>query len=413
MKICVGICGSIAAFRSVDFVKELVARGHEVRCVLTRGGREFVSAKALETFCGSQVLSEEIFSEGHFATDHIAAARWAEAFVIYGATANLLARAAGGFADDFLCLQLLAFEGPVLVAPAMNPSMWKHPAVVHNTQLLRSRAWTVVGPVAGTVACGESGTGHLAPHSDIHAAIERIGSSAATQIQTRELSSLRGKRVLISAGPMRSAVDPVRAIQNRSSGRMGLEIARACRDAGAEVTVLLGPVAADMRASLREFRIVPYEGPSDYERALESLFPDCDIFFSAAAVLDFELMASERKIERAAFARDGELRVPLRPVDDIVAKFARRRRPGQCVVAFAAETGTEAEIIERATRKMEAKTADIMIANPVWPGLGPDAERNQLWVLRPGLAPQALGPALKGELARPLLELLWGDECAR
>src|SRR4051812_31281870 len=166
LKICVGITGSIAAYRSPDFVKELVTRGHEVRAVLTEGGKEFVSARVLETFTGSPVLAAHPFDASHFGTDHIALARWADVFVIYGATADFLARYAGGLADDFLCLQLIATESPVVIAPAMNPVMWNHPSVQQNFRTLLSRGVKAVGPIAGVVACGEKGLGHIAGISE-------------------------------------------------------------------------------------------------------------------------------------------------------------------------------------------------------------------------------------------------------
>ncbi|MBS1982771.1 MAG: bifunctional phosphopantothenoylcysteine decarboxylase/phosphopantothenate--cysteine ligase CoaBC [Bdellovibrionales bacterium] len=401
MRICLGICGSIAAYRSADFVKELVARGHEVRCVLTRSAREFVTPRTLETFSGQPVLSENVFDASHFSTDHIATARWAEAFVIYGATANFLARAAMGLADDFLSLQLLAFTGEVIVAPAMNPTMWAHPAVQQNAQTLRERGYHLVGPIAGLVACGETGEGHIAEHRDLFAALD-----ARPQTLSTENQSLLGKRVLISAGPMRSPMDPVRYVQNRSSGLMGLELARACREMGAEVTVLLGPVTPEMARDFATFKVTNYVGPADYRTALDALFPHCDLFFSAAAVLDFELVAPEKKMERGELSTAGEIRIPLKPVPDMVAAMSAQRAPHQRVIAFAAETGTENDIVERATQKMIHKHVDALIANPVWPGLGPDAANNQVWVLRPDHRPVKFGPGPKANIARSLLAAL-------
>ncbi len=222
------------------------------------------------------------------------------------------------------------------------------------------------------------------------------------------VAGLAGKRILLCVGPMRTPLDPVRYIQNRSSGRMGSALARACRAAGAaEVRVLLGPVTDAVRRELADFETAPYEGPGDYLAGLERWFPACDVFFSAAAVLDFEVLPPEKKIERAALNAMTKLEVSIRPVPDIVAMFGARKRPGQLVVAFAAETGTQAEIQERARRKMEKKRADAMIANPVWPGLGPESERNQVWIIRPDRATVALGPAPKEELAPVIVKELF------
>jgi phosphopantothenoylcysteine decarboxylase/phosphopantothenate--cysteine ligase len=221
-------------------------------------------------------------------------------------------------------------------------------------------------------------------------------------------AAIQGKHILISAGPMRTAMDPVRYIQNRSSGKMGLALARACRDSGAaRVTVLLGPVSEEMARSYSEFSVQRFEGPTDYEESLDRLFPDCDVFFSAAAVLDFEVIASEKKLERSQLAQLAALDMKIRAVPDIIAKFGAQKKSHQKVIAFAAESGAEAEILARADSKMLKKSADGMIANPLWPGLGPDSDQNLVWVLKPGAAPVKLGPDSKERLALPILQILF------
>lgn len=218
---------------------------------------------------------------------------------------------------------------------------------------------------------------------------------------------LRGRRVLISAGPMRTALDPVRFVQNRSSGKTGLALARACAARGARVAVLLGPVADAVRAGLAGLEVTGYEGPADYRAALERLFPACDAFLSAAAVLDFECVPSGAKLERSALGASPRLEIPIRPVPDLVAACASRRRPGQAVVAFAAETGTAAEIVARARAKMGKKGVDAVVANPVWPGLGPDGDCNRVWILRPGRPDLALEPAPKDALGARIVDALF------
>jgi phosphopantothenoylcysteine decarboxylase/phosphopantothenate--cysteine ligase len=188
---------------------------------------------------------------------------------------------------------------------------------------------------------------------------------------------------------------------------MGLEVARAAREAGARVSVLLGPVDQSIAAEYAPFEITRYQGPEEYARALDRLFPDCDAFLSLAAVLDFELSANPGKIEREALSQMSELKAPLSPVPDLVARMASRRQRSQRVFAFAAESGTDSEIVTRATSKMNKKGVDALAANPVRPGLGPEAEANEFWVLKPGAEPLHLGPAPKTELARPLLEALF------
>lgn len=173
MNILLGLSGSIATYRSPDLVKALVEQGHNVRIALTSSASHFVGIKALETFCGSKPYSHDHFDDSHLGTDHISAARWAHLFLFYGTTANTLAKMANGFANDFLGAQYLAFEGPVIISAAMNPQMWKHPAVQNNVQKLSSFGAEFVGPVHGKVACGEVGVGHIAPISEILDAVER------------------------------------------------------------------------------------------------------------------------------------------------------------------------------------------------------------------------------------------------
>lgn len=412
MKICLGISGSIAAYRSADVVKRLVTEGHEVRCVLTEGGRQFVTEKVLETFSGNRVLSANVFDASHFATDHISVARWADLFLVYGATANFLGRMAAGLGDDFLTLQLLAFRGPVVIAPAMNPEMWTNPLVSANCTRLKDVGIHFVGPVAGRVACGEEGVGHVATDNEILQKISSLAAAAALPAAFPALlPGIHGKKILISAGPMRTALDPVRFVQNRSSGKMGLALARACRQAGAsEVTVLLGPVANDIRQEFSSFVVKSYDGPKDYEASLDALFPKCDVFFSAAAVLDFESIPSEKKIERAELERMGKLEMEIRAVPDIVAKFGARKTGSQKVIAFAAESGSESEILVRANAKMLKKCADALVANPVWPGLGPDSDQNQVWILTPSTDAVKLGPGAKADLGLPILQALFGEK---
>jgi phosphopantothenoylcysteine decarboxylase/phosphopantothenate--cysteine ligase len=271
--------------------------------------------------------------------------------------------------------------------------------VRRNVAWLREQGYRFAGPVHGRVACGETGEGHLATDSEIIGEIAGLRAASGA-------GPLAGRAVLISAGPMRTALDPVRFIQNRSSGRMGWELARVCRAQGARVTVLLGPVSEDMRARLAEFEVHPYVGASDYAAALAQLWPRQDVFFSAAAVLDFESEAAPAKIERERIAAHPELSLRIRPVPDLVAGAAASRRPGQVVVAFAAESGTEEEILARARNKLLKKAAHALIANPVWEGLGPDAAYNRVWVLTPGSGPISLGPDAKAALAAPILQTL-------
>ncbi len=212
------------------------------------------------------------------------------------------------------------------------------------------------------------------------------------------------RRLLISVGPMRTEIDSVRYVQNRSSGKFGLAIAREAARLGARPHILLGPVAADMAAAFREFETTPYTSPADYEKHLRDLWPRFDDFFSLAAVLDFEVIAQSGKIAREALGET--LTLPIRPVPDFAAWAGGVKKVGQRLIAFAAEAGTPSEIQARALMKMRRKHADAIVANPVSPGIGPDAHQNEIWVLREGEETVHLGPADKTALARPLLETL-------
>jgi phosphopantothenoylcysteine decarboxylase/phosphopantothenate--cysteine ligase len=400
MKICLGVTGSIAAYRSPDLVKALIASGHELRVLPTARALEFVTARSLETFSGQAVLSNDAFASDHLGTDHIAVARWADVVLVYGATATFLARYAMGLAEDFLTLQLLATRAPVIVAPAMNPAMWEHAAVQSNVALLRSRGVRFVGPVDGVVACGESGTGHVASIEELIAAIETIPAPSP-------LAGLEQKKLLVSAGPMRSELDPARRLQNRSSGKMGLEIAKAAQRAGARVQVLLGPVESHVREAFGDFEVFPYESAKDYETQLNKLFPSCDVFFSAAAVLDFEFVSRSQKIEREALST-GELTLPIRAVPDFVARCAQNKRRDQKVIAFAAETSNDTEaLLKRAREKLVKKGADAVVANRISTASGPESETNEIWLLREKAQTLHLGPARKEDLSLPLLQALF------
>lgn len=404
MKIVFGISGSIAAYRASDLVKQWVAEGHEIQCVLTKAAEQFVSEKVLEVFSGKRVLHSDPFGNDHQGTDHISAARWADAFVVYGATANTIAKAAGGLADDFLSLQLLAFgEGPILFVPAMNPTMWQHEAVQENVRILKRRGVQFVGPISGTVACGESGVGHVADAEAIDLALQRVVEETTG---SSPVPALAGKRVLISAGPMRTYIDPVRYIQNRSSGKMGLALARECRRAGATVTVLLGPVLADLAGEYAEFRCVRYEVAEEYERGLRQEFDRCDVFFSAAAVLDFDCVRRAAKMGRKAL-QSGPLELEIRTVPDYVGMCARSKRPDQQVIAFAAEVGTPTEVLDRATQKLAEKQTDAILANAVSADSGPDSDENEMWLLRPGAPQVHFGRESKSALARRILQALY------
>jgi phosphopantothenoylcysteine decarboxylase/phosphopantothenate--cysteine ligase len=384
--VLVGVCGSIAAYRSPDFIRELKSRGHELRVVLTDAASQFVTPKTIETFLGSKVLSNNLWSPDHLGTDHIDGARWADAIVVYGATANFIAKLRQGFCDDFLTLQISATKAPIVLCPAMNVVMWESAANQENCDVLKQRKINFVGPCAGTLACGEKGLGHIEEHSEILKKIEDILSGD-------EASCFFGKKVLLSLGSMRTPVDEVRFLQNSSSGRMGLELAKVFLQKKAHVHLLAGLCEADVEneiALLEKkhstcFELTRFQGVVDYEMNLKNIFSQVDLFVSAAAILDFEVEAFKGKIDRKD---QSTLSLNVKATQDFVAWAVKNKKSAQKIVAFALESGSWPEAIERAQGKLLRKGADAIVVNRCGAqGEGPFANTNQACVLsRHGLA---------------------------
>ena len=232
-KVLVGICGSFAAYRSPDFIRDLKEQGHELRVVLTSSASQFVTTKTLETFLGSKVLSNDLWNSEHLGTDHIEGARWANVIVVYGATANFMAKVRQGFCDDFLTLQISATQVPVVLCPAMNVVMWESAANQENLEILKNRKFFFAGPKEGLLACGEKGLGHISENLEILKKIEGV-------LFSDENSVFFNKKVLLSFGAMRTQLDDVRFLQNSSSGRMGFELAQALLKKGAYLHLLAG-----------------------------------------------------------------------------------------------------------------------------------------------------------------------------
>lgn len=402
-RILFGVTGSIAAYRAPDVVKALVAQGHEVQALLTQSAQQFTTPKTLETFSGKKVLSNDQWSDEHEGTDHIRHARWADLFVVYGATANFLAKIANGFCDDFLSLQIMATKAPVLLVPAMNVEMWENPANQENVQKLRARGYIFVGPIAGLLACGEEGLGHVANTDDLLMAVKKV--------RQKKQSYYFAKRVLLSLGAMKTDIDDVRFVQNKSSGLMGLAVAEALREAGAEVHLLAGLLSPSVENEVKKYSVSRYQSYSEYRIALQKLWPDFDAFYSLAAVLDFEVIPAEGKIERGT----DSLSLKLKATEDMVAWAADNRSEGKDVVAFSLESGaTWKECLERAHKKLLKKAADLIVVNRA--GLsdqGPDASENALYLLDPASNAQELKRADKREIARELVTLIARHYSAR
>ena len=346
MKIVLVVSGSVAAYKALELVRLLRKQGAEVTPILTAGGARFVTKEALAGISGARVHDDLWAAEAEIG--HIRLARWPDLVVVAPASASLLARMAQGLADDLAATVLLATRAPVLVAPAMNPAMWAHPATVENLRLLRARGVAVAGPEDGPMAEPESGPGRLAEPATILAAINALMAHGP----------LAGRHVIVTSGPTQEAIDPVRYIANRSSGRQGHAIAAALAALGARVTLVSGPVAL---ADPPGVTVRPVESARDMLAAVEAALP-AEVAVFCAAVADFRPEAAPtQKIKKQSGAPPPELRLVLNP--DILATVAQHatQRP-RLVIGFAAETEN---LVEHATAKRTRKGCDWIVANDV------------------------------------------------
>jgi phosphopantothenoylcysteine decarboxylase/phosphopantothenate--cysteine ligase len=387
-RVIVGVGGGIAAYKSPDLVRRLRDAGAEVRVVMTAGAAQFVTPLTFQAVSGQGVRDDLWDRDAEAAMGHIELARWADLILIAPATADLLARLAAGMANDLLTTLCLATEAPVAVAPAMNRVMWDHAATQANVATLRSRGVAVLGPAAGAQACGETGAGRMLEPLDLVAAAAPLLAPPVPQ-------SLAGLRVLLTAGPTRERIDPVRFISNRSSGKMGFAIAAAARAAGAEVTVVAGPVHLPTPAGVRR---VDVECAADMLQAVQREVVGADIFISTAAVADYRPAApASQKIKKTASTLDIEVE---RTVDILATVAAAAQRP--FVVGFAAET----ENVEHHARgKLLRKNLDMIAANEVGDDKVFEKDDNALMVLWSG-GRHDLGPGSKTDIARELVTLI-------
>ena len=361
-KIALGICGGIAAYKSAFLARELTLLGAEVRVVMTRSAQQFITPMTFQALTGHEVRSELFDSQAERAMGHIELARWADYFVIAPASANCMAKMAQGLADDLLSTMYLVLNVPVIVCPAMNHSMWEHQATQANCALLKKRGVIIVGPEEGSQACGEFGFGRL---SEVDNIIDALRLHSVHQL-------LLGQRVLITAGPTREAIDPVRFISNRSSGKMGYALAQAALLAGAEVTLVSGPTALQPPPG------VIFKGVETAEQMFAAVKTNLSpgmIFIGCAAVSDFRVLApNNEKIKKKKVA---QLDLSLVENPDILAMVANSGKASY-VVGFAAEINN---LLQNAQEKLEKKKLDMIIANQVGEGLGFYCQYNQATVL--------------------------------
>lgn len=384
-RVLLGITGGIAAYKSCELARLLVKAGAEVRVVMTEAATRFVGPLSFQAITGHPVRSDLFDAAHEAAMGHIELARWADRLLVAPASADFLARLAHGLADDLLSTLCLASDAPLFVAPAMNQQMWRHPATADNLALLCSRGVQVIGPAQGDQACGDSGPGRMSEPQEI---MNRLDAACYG-------TSFSGKRVMVTAGPTREPLDPVRFIGNRSSGKMGFALAEAFAREGAAVTLVSGPVALATPAGVERIDV---ETAQQMHDAVFASIANQDLFVACAAVADFRLQRpSAQKIKKSLDIL--ELTLVRNP--DILSLVAALEN-GPATVGFAAETE---DLLENARRKLIDKKLDMIIANPVGKNLGFDMDSNAVQVIWHG-GEKNLPLQGKRQLAGALVDLM-------
>ncbi|HEX7089049.1 MAG TPA: bifunctional phosphopantothenoylcysteine decarboxylase/phosphopantothenate--cysteine ligase CoaBC [Longimicrobiales bacterium] len=385
-RVVLGVTGGIAAYKAAQLARDLTELGAVVDVVMTRAAREFVGAITFEALTGRPVAGE-IFDPGH-ALDHIRLGREADVVCIAPATADFLARAASGQADDLLTAILLAARIPVLLCPAMNDRMWAHPQTRMNIRRLRRLGYRIVGPATGRLAYGEGeGPGRMEEPATI---IEHVGRALEGE------TPLSGRTVIVTAGPTREAIDPVRFISNRSSGRMGYAIAGAAWRRGARVLLISGPSALEPPTGAEVMRV---ETAEDMAEAVRATLPGADVLIMAAAVADFRpAERAGRKIKKA----EAPGAIPLEAAPDVLGTTRAARPPGLVAVGFALETH---DAMANAREKLERKALDLIVLNEATaPGAGFEVETNRVVIIDRSGASEALPLMSKHDVAEALLD---------
>ena len=388
VNIVLGITGGIAAYKAPDLVRRLRERGAEVQIVMTASAEEFVTATALQAVSGRPVRANLWDKEAEAAMSHIELARWADAVLVAPATAEVMARIVSGAAPDLLTTICLATEAPIALAPAMNHVMWNNAATQSNVKLLEQRGLHILGPDTGSQACGETGAGRMLDPDAIAATVCGLSVGRGDGV-------LAGRRVVVTAGPTREPIDPVRYITNRSSGKMGYAIARAAAAQGARVVLISGPVNLPEPPGMK---VVQVKTAKEMFDATHEHVADADIFVAAAAVADYRPAETEpQKIKKRA----DSMSLALVRCPDILASVAALD-DAPFTVGFAAETE---QVEDHARTKLEAKSLSMIIANRVGENHGFDRDDNAVTVLWPG-GQQEFPRSAKADLARSLIDVV-------
>jgi phosphopantothenoylcysteine decarboxylase/phosphopantothenate--cysteine ligase len=408
-RILLGVTGGISAYKAVEVVRLATKAGHSVRVVQTPASLRFVGRATFEGITGAPVLVDEFEPDpargafpgdepaAHAPISHLELVRRADVYAIVPASANTIAKLAHGMADNLLTSAALATAGPLVIAPAMNDRMWRHPATQANVQLLRERGATIVPPATGPLASkGEYGVGRLAEPTEVFAAIESAGVSYLPR-------SLEGVRFLVTAGGTREPIDSVRYVGNRSSGRMGFAVAAEAARRGADVEVVAANVSLPREQGIHYIEV---ETAAELEQATLRAFEYAEVLVMAAAVADFR-PASPEASKIAKDERVDGMSLALEPTPDVLSEASSQRRSGQLLVGFAAEHGEGA--IERARGKLERKRLDAVVVNDISRGdIGFDTDENEVTILTAGGGEQRVPFGPKVQIARAIVDTVEG-----
>lgn len=388
--IILGITGSIAAYKAAYLLRLFIKQGAEVQVVMTPAGKEFITPVTLSSLSGKPVVSEFFTANTGEWHSHVDLGLWADAMIVAPATASTIGKMAHGIADNMLVTTYLSCKAPVFVAPAMDLDMYAHPSTRHNLELLRSYGNHIIEPATGELASHLTGKGRMEEPEQIVAVLDRFFDRP---------QPLAGKRVLVTAGPTYEKIDPVRFIGNYSSGKMGFALAEACAEAGAEVTLVAGPVS--LTTSHASIHRVDVESAAEMYQAAVDAYDRADAAIMCAAVADY----APETVSDVKLKRSGDERVlRLKPNPDIAAELGRRKRPGQCLVGFALETNDEES---NARLKMEKKNLDFIVLNSLRDaGAGFRCDTNKVTVIGREGEPVEIPCKLKTEVAADIVDIL-------
>ena len=403
-KIVLGVTGGIAAYKCVDLASRLRKKGAEVHVILTRGAQNFVTETAMREISGNPVITSMWGEIHNYDVEHIALATLADVVLIAPATANVIAKAAAGIADDMLTTTVLATRAPIFFAPAMNSNMYENPVTQQNITTLQQRGWQLIPPASGHLACGTSGIGRMPEPAELVEVLENyfageggsVESADGNTMDSTMGNTMQGLKLLVTAAGTREPIDPVRYIGNRSSGKMGYAIAEAAARLGAEVTLISGPSALQPPAGVEFFGV---ESAREMRQLVQERFPACDIVIKAAAVADYRVKnVSDQKIKK----NDAELTLVLEKNPDILKELGEMKQPHQTLVGFAAETQN---LLQYAKGKLEKKNLDMIVANDVSkPQAGFNVDTNLIKLLKRDGSIEELPLMSKKELAYIILD---------